>query len=196
MNKFFLITGTVGSYRPLTSTGSLNAEVCRVVGSGDNGLSEAQYYGAEQQYCTHSLLPVALWSCHSAMSQLHGGSWWQKTSVESSHWHCGDLATWCSLLCLRTSYGLDDQGFESSQGLGIFLFTTVSTPALGPIQPPIRWVSGTLSLGIKRPGREADHSPLSSAEVKNAWSYTSTPQYAFMAWCSVKKSQEQLYLYL
>jgi hypothetical protein len=29
------------------------------------------------------------------------------------------------------------------------------------------------SLGTKRPGREADHSPPSSAEVKNAWSYTS-----------------------
>jgi len=26
-----------------------------------------------------------------------------------------------------------------------------------------------------QPGREADHSPPSSAEVKNAWSYTSTP---------------------
>jgi len=26
-----------------------------------------------------------------------------------------------------------------------------------------------------------------SAEVKDAWSYTATPQYAFMAWCSVKK---------
>jgi hypothetical protein len=25
--------------------------------------------------------------------------------------------------------------------------------------------------GIKQPGREADHSPPSSAEVKNAWSY-------------------------
>jgi hypothetical protein len=25
---------------------------------------------------------------------------------------------------------------------------------------------------------------------KNAWSYTSTPQYAFMAWCSVRKSTE------
>jgi hypothetical protein len=25
-----------------------------------------------------------------------------------------------------------------------------------------------------------------SAEVKNEWIYTSTPQYAFMAWCSVK----------
>jgi hypothetical protein len=32
------------------------------------------------------------------------------------------------------------------------------------------------------PGREADYSPPSSPEVKNAWSYTSTPSYAFMAW--------------
>jgi hypothetical protein len=30
-----------------------------------------------------------------------------------------------------------------------------------------------------RPGREDDKSPLSSAEVKSAWSYTSTPQYTF-----------------
>jgi len=28
---------------------------------------------------------------------------------------------------------------------------------------------------VKRPGREANHSISSSAEVKNAWSYTSTP---------------------
>jgi len=37
-----------------------------------------------------------------------------------------------------------------------------------------------------RPGREADHLPASSTEEKNAWSYTSTPQYTFMAWCLVK----------
>jgi len=29
-------------------------------------------------------------------------------------------------------------------------------------------------VGIKRPGREADHSPPSSAEVTKAWSHTST----------------------
>jgi len=29
--------------------------------------------------------------------------------------------------------------------------------------------------GVKRTGREADRSPPSSAGVKNAWSYTSTP---------------------
>jgi hypothetical protein len=77
-------------------------------------------------------------------------------------------------------------GFVSRQGLGIFLLTTVSRTALGPTQSPIQWVTGALSLGVKRPGREADHSPPSSAEVKNAWSYTFTPPYVFMKWCLVK----------
>jgi len=52
---------------------------------------------------------------------------------------------------------LNDRWFESRQKLGIFLFTTVSRPALRPTQPPIQWVPGALSLGVKRP---------SSAEVK------------------------------
>jgi hypothetical protein len=43
-----------------------------------------------------------------------------------------------------------------------------------------------LSSGIKWPGREADHLPPSGAEIKNAWSYTSTPQYVFMALCLVQ----------
>jgi hypothetical protein len=83
----------------------------------------------------------------------------------------------------------------SRQGLGIFPFTTASRPALGPTQLPIQWVPGTLSLGVKLSGRETEHSPPYSDEVKNAWSYTSTLQYAFMVWCSVK-AQRQLYLYL
>jgi hypothetical protein len=66
-------------------------------------------------------------------------------------------------------------GFDSRRGLGIFFFATVSRMALGPTQPPTQWVPETLFLGAKRPGREADHSSGSSAEVKNAWSYTSTP---------------------
>jgi hypothetical protein len=66
----------------------------------------------------------------------------------------------------RLGYGLDDRRFESRQGLGIFLFTTASKPALEPAQPPIQWVPWALSLVIKRLGREADHSPPSSAEIK------------------------------
>jgi hypothetical protein len=44
------------------------------------------------------------------------------------------------------------------------------------------------TLGVKRPKHEADHSPPPNAEVKNAWSYSSIPQYAFIVWCLVKHS--------
>jgi hypothetical protein len=39
----------------------------------------------------------------------------------------------------------------------------VSRLALGPNQPPIQWVAGAFSLGVKC---EANHSPPSSAKVK------------------------------
>jgi hypothetical protein len=61
-----------------------------------------------------------------------------------------------------------------------FLFSKSSRPALGSTQPPIQWVPGALSPEVKRPGREADHSPPSSAKVKKIWIYTSTSPYAFM----------------
>jgi hypothetical protein len=41
-------------------------------------------------------------------------------------------------------------GFDSRQ---IFLFFTVSRPPLGPTQPSVQWVLGTL----KRPRRKSDH---------------------------------------
>jgi hypothetical protein len=52
-------------------------------------------------------------------------------------------------------------GFDFRQEKKISLISTSRT-ALGPIQPPIQWVRG-----VKRTEREADHSPPSSAEVKN-----------------------------
>jgi hypothetical protein len=59
----------------------------------------------------------------------------------------------------------------------MFLFSTASRTTLRPSQPPNHWVPGgweNLSLGVKRPGHEADHWPQSSAEIKNEWSHTST----------------------
>jgi hypothetical protein len=59
--------------------------------------------------------------------------------------------------------------------LGIFLFTTTSRMALGPTQPPIQWVLEALSLEVKEPGSEVDHSPPSSVKAENVWNYISTP---------------------
>jgi hypothetical protein len=68
--------------------------------------------------------------------------------------------------CWATGWTIGVLGFYSRRWLGMFLFTTASRTALGPTQPPIHWVPGALSLVVKRPGREADHSPPSSAEVE------------------------------
>jgi hypothetical protein len=74
------------------------------------------------------------------------------------------------------------RGRTSSPSKGkIFRLSTSSKPVLGPTPPPIQWVPGALSPEVRRPGREADHSPPTSVEVKNTWIYTSTPPYAFMA---------------
>jgi hypothetical protein len=62
----------------------------------------------------------------------------------------------------------------------------VSRPALEPTQPPVQWVPETLSVEVKRPGREADNSPSSNAEVKECVELYPTPQYVFMAWCLVQ----------
>jgi hypothetical protein len=59
-------------------------------------------------------------------------------------------------------------GFDSQQGQEIFLYSAASHLALGPTQLPLQWVPGALSSGVKRPGgREYDHSPQSSAEVRS-----------------------------
>jgi hypothetical protein len=76
----------------------------------------------------------------------------------------------------------------SSPGRGWQFFSTPPCP---------NWLwnpSRLLSNGYQGlfPWLEADHSPPSSAELKNEWSYISTPQYAFMALCSVKAQAEIL----
>jgi hypothetical protein len=70
---------------------------------------------------------------------------------------------------------------SSPDGGKNFHFSISSRPALGFTQPPIQLEPGALSPGVKRTGREADHSPPTSAEAKKKWIYTSTPPYFFLA---------------
>jgi hypothetical protein len=49
----------------------------------------------------------------------------------------------------------------------IYFMFVISSVFLWPTQPPIQCIPGDFPPGIKRPGREADHSPSSSAQIKN-----------------------------
>jgi hypothetical protein len=74
-----------------------------------------------------------------------------------------------------TGYGLDDP--VSIPSIARFFLFTASRPTLGSTQPPIQWVAGALTPGVKRPGREADHPHLVPSQ--EWWSYTSTPSLCF-----------------
>jgi hypothetical protein len=58
---------------------------------------------------------------------------------------------------IATGYEVDGRGSIPGRGK-IFLFSTASRPVLGPSQLRILYISGALSLGVRRPGCEADHS--------------------------------------
>jgi hypothetical protein len=75
-----------------------------------------------------------------------------------------------------TDYGVD--GWCPVLGGGkIFLSFIASRTALGLAQPPIQWITGALSPGVKLPGREDDHSAPTSA----------TPPHVFMTWCFINE---------
>jgi hypothetical protein len=75
-----------------------------------------------------------------------------------SHYNCS--------VGVAMGYGLDGRGSISGR-VKVFLFSTASRPALGPTRSRIQRIPGTFFPGVKRPGREANHSPPTNTEVKN-----------------------------
>jgi len=115
---------------------------------------------------------------------------WTKANCYSSHhikvqgqsnfallWQSGGVGTVVRklkrLICWP-GCGLHDPGFECQQRQEIFPFSKLSKLVLEPTQPTIQGVPVFFLRG-KMAGYEVDHSPPSSAKVKNEWSYTSTP---------------------
>jgi hypothetical protein len=92
---------------------------------------------------------------------------------------CRGIGSRDSAVGIATTYELNDRGVgvPSPGRVKNFLVSTSFRPTLGPTQPHIEWVPGTFTLGVKRPGREADHSPPTSVEVKKTWVYISTSPY-------------------
>jgi len=68
-------------------------------------------------------------------------------------------------------------GFDSWQGQEFFSLRHHVQTGCGA-----HLTSYSIGTAVFSPGHEANHSPPSSAEVKKAWSYTSTSSYVFMEW--------------
>jgi hypothetical protein len=79
---------------------------------------------------------------------------------------------------IATGYELDDGRRRKLRPANVknYFFSTQSRPVLGPTQNLNQWVSGYLAPWVKRPGRETDHLPPTSAEDKKTWINTSTPR--------------------
>jgi hypothetical protein len=80
------------------------------------------------------------------------------------------------------------QGFDSWQRQEICLYSTASRPPLGPTPPPIHWVPRVHSLGVRRPGLEADLYLVSNSRMVEL--YLHSPMHP------IHSAQGQLYLYL
>jgi hypothetical protein len=86
-------------------------------------------------------------------------------------------------------YGLDDQGSRVRFQAGAGNFSLHHRVQNGSGAHPASYPMGGSFPGVKL----STHLHL-VPRSKNEWSYTSTPHYAFMVWCSVK-AQGQLYIY-
>jgi hypothetical protein len=77
---------------------------------------------------------------------------------------------------IMTDYGLDDRGSIPRQKQSIFLLVSASRPAPGPTQPPIQWVPGLPSPGVKRGrGVTLTTHPYLVPRLSMSRSYTSSP---------------------
>jgi hypothetical protein len=81
-----------------------------------------------------------------------------------------------SAVGIATAYGLDDRGVGVRGPVESRIFSPQRRPdrLLDPSSLLSNGYRGALSPVVKRTGREADHSPPTSAVVKKTWIYTYT----------------------
>jgi hypothetical protein len=81
---------------------------------------------------------------------------------------------WFTSITTPTGYDLNGRGIGGQFRATARFFLSSANPrlALRPNKPSVQQATGTVSPGLSRPGREADYSPPSTPEVKNAWIYT------------------------
>jgi hypothetical protein len=86
-------------------------------------------------------------------------------------------------------YGLSEETWfdltqpqDLSVCLSVCQSCKISKQAPGPTQPPVQWLSGTVSPEVKQPKYETEYWHSRSTGVKNSWSYTYILSYVFMTY--------------
>jgi hypothetical protein len=97
----------------------------------------------------------------------------------SSHLHCGHISA-AIAICHKTATQYHSHDLVPTTSSGCPFLSLFNTRSSGVHQISYLMGTGVSFPGVKRSGREDDHSPPSSTEVKNKWSYTSAVTYAFM----------------
>jgi hypothetical protein len=90
------------------------------------------------------------------------------------------------IICFLLYYGLDDRGSKVRFPAGAGNFSLHHRVQTGSEAHP---ASCPMGMGGGRGVKLTTHLHL-VPRLKNEWSYTSTPQYAFMAWCSAKRHRD------
>jgi hypothetical protein len=107
---------------------------------------------------------------------------WSYIAIAILVLHIPRLLNWIksrdSSVSIALGYELDDRGSKVRFPVGARNFSLHHRVQNGSGAHPASYSMGIRGffLGGKAAGREGDLSPPSSAEVKSAWSYTSTPQ--------------------
>jgi hypothetical protein len=126
-------------------------------------IEESRFYS---QLCPKFLFPPFR-SRHTLWSTLPSIQWWRSSSPGVKR---RDMTLITHFHTVSKVY--KDWSYTSARKWKLTMVwgTTILWSCIGGFSPR-----------VKRAGREADHTPPASAEVKKMWIYTSTPPYAFMA---------------
>jgi hypothetical protein len=112
---------------------------------------------------------------HSVRSDV-----WPTTSHQACI-HKSPVNTDRSIIDFTSTYRLWATQTIFGRNKGVFLFCGLSSPALGPIKPPMKWAPGRLFPNVRWIGPEIEHWLPSSAKVEADRSYILTPSNAFVA---------------
>jgi hypothetical protein len=144
----------------------LSTCTCPIAGIITNYLCGAEYHSRGDKLCSHSVVTQHFMEPEGSLP----------SSQDLSTCTCpiaGITSYMCSAVGKGSGYELDHKARSSSPGIACNIHFCVSPRRrVGHIDPSIQWISGVLSLGVKRPRSESDHSFPTNAEVKKTWLYT------------------------